>query len=42
MQPTHAGVMLYVSHDITFTSRGLAFMVANMAASVLERLLQRK
>lgn len=36
------GVCLYVSHDVAFSPRGLAYMLANMLFSVLERLLQRR
>ena len=36
------GVWLYVSHDVSFSAEGLGFMVLNMAAAVLERILQRK
>lgn len=37
-----SGVLLYVSHDLTFTPVGLGYMVSNMVFSVLERILQRK
>ena len=36
------GVWLYVSHDVSFSREGLGFMLLNMAAAVLERILQRR
>ena len=36
------GVALYTSHDVHFSSTGMAYMLLNMTAAVLERLLQRK
>jgi len=36
------GVCLYVSADITFTAVGMGYMLLNMVASVLERIIQRK
>ena len=37
-----AGVALYTSADLQFSATGMAYMLANMASAVLERLLQRK
>ena len=37
-----AGVALYTSADVAFSSVGMAYMLGNMIAAVLERLLQRK
>ena len=36
------GGWLYVSHDVSFSREGLGFMLLNMAAAVLERILQRR
>jgi len=36
------GVVLYTSADVSFSAIGMSYMVGNMVAAVLERLLQRK
>mmetsp|Transcript_10696 Transcript_10696/g.23802 ORF Transcript_10696/g.23802 Transcript_10696/m.23802 type:complete len:305 (-) Transcript_10696:301-1215(-) len=36
------GVVLYVSTDISFSPQGMGYMLVNMVASVLERIIQRK
>jgi drug/metabolite transporter (DMT)-like permease len=35
------GVVLYSRHDIEFSNLGLLYMLVNMVAAVMERLLQR-